>query len=76
MEVQRCRKECIMHVGFIDPYLVNPTMMKSTDLKKTEDYVLKCLLELQLKKYILLPYHWGYVFLLFLSNTSLEIRTN
>lgn len=51
-----------MHVGFIDPHQVNNTMMKSADLPKTEDYVLKCLLELQLKKYILLPYHLGYVF--------------
>ena len=80
MEIQRCRMEGIDHVGFIDPYHVNPTIMQSGP-KGTEDYALKCILELQSKKYILLPYHFGYVFpsmnvLLFLINTTLEIRIN
>jgi hypothetical protein len=61
MEIQAYEQDLDKKVGFIDPGLVNQKfVIKNPDF--TEDYLLKCLLHHQYKKFILLPYSYEYVF--------------
>jgi hypothetical protein len=80
MEIHTCGQKGITHVAFLDPMKINQ-MMIATDPQPTEDYALEAIQMHQLKRYILLPYNFGYVFssmfvLLFLSITTLGLRTN
>ena len=60
MEIKAYEQDLDKKVGFIDPWLVNQKLvMKNPDF--TEDYLLKCLLHHQHKKFILLPYSYDYV---------------
>ena len=60
MEIQACGQDFDKKVGFIDPGLVNETLVReSPDF--TENYILKCLLHHQYKKFVLLPYSFEYV---------------
>ena len=61
MEIQACGQDLDKKVGFIDPGLVNQKLIRENP-DFTEDYLLKCLLHHQYKKFILLPYNYEYVF--------------
>ena len=59
---------------------INQTTV-ATDPQATEDYALEAIHTYQMKRYILLPYNFGYVFsslfvLLFLTITTLGFTTN
>lgn len=61
MEIQRCRKESIFHIGFIDPYVVNDKTVREYG-KETENNIFNALMGQHYKTYILLPYNFEYVF--------------
>ena len=63
MEIQTVKANKNEKVGFLDPGMVNETLIsREADRKDIEDYVLDTLLKLQNKHYVFLPYSFEYVF--------------
>ncbi|KAJ1275610.1 hypothetical protein BS78_05G148300 [Paspalum vaginatum] len=63
MEIQFCRNEGIHDVGFMDPVAIN----QKTILDHREEvtaWVVKFFINQHLKQYILLPYNWGFHWIL------------
>ena len=80
MEIHTCGQKGIIEVGFLDPMKINQ-MMVATQPQATKDYALEFIQTYQLKRYMLLPYNFGYIFpsmfvLLFFSITMLGLMTN
>ena len=60
MEIQRCRKEGIYDVGFMDTVVINQKTILEFE-EDIKDRVLKFFIHQHFKKFILLPYNWGLV---------------
>jgi hypothetical protein len=64
MEIQRCHREGIHNIGFVDPRRVNEPMIK--DFRETTvQFMHKCLHKQRNMDYILVSYNFKLVFIIF-----------
>ncbi|CAN6374334.1 unnamed protein product [Urochloa humidicola] len=63
MEIQRCRREQIFYVGFMDPAKINADMIL-TDLEGTYENLFKFVDKQNYMDSILLPYNFGFHWIL------------
>ena len=76
MSIQKCKRENIFDLGYMDPTLVNEKIVADF-IKETENYIFNALDQQNYKTNILLPYNFKHVFMsrlvLFMCNMMLGL---
>lgn len=64
LQIQRCRRENIFDMGFMDPTIINEKLLRDSP-KETLDNIYALLDKQHYKNFILLPYNFKWAFTVF-----------